>query len=92
MFDVKFTNSFKKDIETLKKRGTYNFDELFHVVDLLRKGNRLPEKYRDHQLKGSEYKGCRDCHIRGDWILIYRLKKQELILELMYTGTHSDLF
>ena len=92
MFDVRFTKSFKKDIQVLKKRGIYNFDELFCVIDLLRKGIHLPEKYKDHSLKGREFKDCRDCHIRGDWILIYRLKKQELILELLYTGTHSDLF
>lgn len=87
MFDVKYTNSFKKDIEVLKKS-----DELFVVVDLLRNGVPLPPKYKDHPLKGKEFKGCRDCHIRGDWILVYRPRKQELILELLYTGTHSDLF
>lgn len=92
MFNVKYTKSFKKDIETLKKRGIYNFDELFYVVDMLRNGIQLPAKYQDHPLKGKEYKGCRDCHIRGDWLLIYRINKNDLILELMYTGTHSDLF
>ena len=45
-----------------------------------------------HQLKGKEFKGCRECHIEPDWLLVYRVIDDELILELLYTGTHSDLF
>ena len=61
------------------------------VVDMLAAGNELPEKYRDHSLSGN-FAGCRECHITPDWLLIYEIANEELILYLTRTGTHSDLF
>ena len=61
------------------------------VVDMLAAGNELPEKYRDHSLSGN-FAGCRECHITPDWLLIYEISNEELILYLTRTGTHSDLF
>lgn len=54
-------------------------------------GETLPEKYRDHSLTGN-FSGCRECHITPDWLLIYEISQQVLILYLTRTGTHSDLF
>ena len=64
-----------------------------NVVDTLQQGLPLDEKYRDHELKGT-YKGFRECHIQPDWLLIYSKEDEgELhILNLVRTGTHSDLF
>ena len=91
MLEILYLNSFKKDYKLAKKRGT-NISKLKTVIEIIAEGKKLPEKYKDHQLKGSEYKGCRECHIEPDWLLVYRIINQELILELLYTGTHSDLF
>jgi mRNA interferase YafQ len=66
--------------------------ELFkEVVGMLLDGIPLPAKYHDHPLKGGR-RGYRDCHIQGDWVLIYKINKSVLKLLLSETGTHSDLF
>lgn len=84
------TGTFKKDLKLAIKRG-YNTDLLGFVVDALAAGKPLLEKYKDHNLTGN-YKGCRECHITPDWLLIYEVSGGELILYLTRTGTHSDLF
>lgn len=89
-YNLVLTSLFKKDLKAIKKRG-YNLDLLKDVVDMLCDGMTLPEKYNDHNLIGS-YKGCRECHITPDWLLIYEISEGELILYLTRTGTHSDLF
>ena len=90
MLNVRYTVQFKKDYKLAIKRG-YNQKELEKVIDLLKTGEPLPQIYKDHPLSG-EWKHYRDCHIRPDWILIYRILEDSLILELSRTGTHSDLF
>ena len=90
MLNVRYTVQFKKDYKLAVKRG-YNPKELEKVIDLLKTGEPLPQIYKDHPLSG-EWKNYRDCHIRPDWILIYRIIEDSLILELSRTGTHSDLF
>lgn len=84
------TGAFKKDLKLAIRRG-YNTDLLGFVVDSLAAGETLPEKYKDHNLTGN-YKGCRECYITPDWLLIYEISDGELILYLTRTGTHSDLF
>lgn len=84
------TGKFKKDLKAVIKRG-YNIALLEVVVDTLASGQELPIKYKDHALIGS-YKGCRECHITPDWLLIYEVDGNELILYLTRTGLHSDLF
>ena len=84
------TGRFKKDLKILKKRG-YDLNLLGVVVDMLASGEKLPEKYREHNLLGN-YAGCRECHITPDWLLIYELTEDELFLYLTRTGTHRDLF
>lgn len=81
---------FKKDLKVIKKRG-YNLLLLGEVVDTLAAGGALPEKNKDHALSGN-FAGCRECHITPDWLLIYEIADEELILYLTRTGTHSDLF
>lgn len=82
------TSQFKKDIKKQRKRGK-EIGKIKKVIELLFTGKILPPQYKDHPLIGN-WKGCRDCHIEPDWILIYRISQYELRLER--TGTHSDLF
>ena len=91
MLKLRFTNSFRKDYKLLKKRG-YDLSLLDETVEKLLNGKKLEERYRDHILLGSKYKGLHECHILSDWLLVYRIIEECLILELCYTGTHSDLF
>jgi mRNA interferase YafQ len=93
MIDFKYkierTSRFKKDYKRIKKRG-YDISLLAEVLTLLAQGEPLPEKYQDHPLKG-QYKGCRECHITSDWLLIYEISNETLYLYLTRTGTHADL-
>lgn len=84
------TATFKRDLKRLKKRG-YELSLLATVVDTLAQGSTLPTKYKDHILVG-DYKGCHECHITPDWLLVYKIVENDLILYLTHTGTHSDLF
>ena len=89
-FDIKPTSRFKKDLNLALKRG-YNMSLLQTVVDILCSGESLPEKYKDHDLTG-EWVNHRECHITPDWLLIYKIEDDILVLTLTRTGTHSDLF
>lgn len=92
MLEPKFTGQFKKDYKLAIKRG-FNPDKLESVVTMLCNEQPLPENYKDHPLTNSRnYKNMRECHIEPDWLLVYRIIKDNLILELIRTGTHSDLF
>ena len=88
-YEVKFTNQFKRDLKLAKKQNK-GLDELFEVVSILADGGTLDARYRDHDLSGN-YKGTRECHIEPDWLLVYEIQKDELLLLLVRTGTHSDL-
>ena len=90
MLEVKFTSKFKKDYKLIKKRGM-NTSLLKEIVAKLANNIPLEEKYKDHELTGN-YKGFRECHIQPDWLLIYLIDDNKLILTLSRTGTHSDLF
>jgi len=89
-YKIERTSRFKKDYKLIKKRG-YDIRLLQEIVSILVEGDTLPEKYLDHPLKG-DYKGCRECHITPDWLLIYEVVENTLKLYLTRTGTHSDLF
>lgn len=89
-YQIVQTRQFKKDLKLMIKRG-YNINLLGTVVDTLASGRELPVKYKDHELLGN-YKGCRECHITSDWLLIYEVDGDELFLYLTRTGSHSDLF
>ena len=90
MYDVKFTTAYKKSYKLMKKRGL-DISALDDVVDLLRQGKQLDEKYRDYGLTGN-FVGFRECHIRPDWLLVYFIENDVLTLTLVDTGTHADLF
>lgn len=90
IYQIRWTNQYKKDVKLAKKRN-YNISELVEVVKKLSFGLPLEEKYKDHALEGN-WKNHRELHIRPDWLLIYQIKDDILILELSRTGTHSDLF
>ncbi len=90
MLNLRYSNKFKKDYKLIQKRG-YKIDKLKEVITILREQKSLPEKYQDHALMGN-YVGFRECHIEPDWLLIYKIENDELLLVLSRTGTHSDLF
>lgn len=90
MYQVKFTNAYKKAYKLMKKRGL-EVALLDEVVDLLRQGKQLDERHRDHALTGN-FAGFRECHIRPDWLLIYLVQNDVLTLTLIDTGSHADLF
>ena len=90
MYKVKFTTAYKRSYKLMHKRGL-DLSQLDKIVDELRKGNTLDEKYKDHALQG-KFIGFRECHIKPDWLLVYKLDNDILVLTLVNTGSHSDLF
>ena len=89
-YTVKPTTRFQRDLKRIQKRG-YDISRLTAVIKLLASGETLPDVYHDHPLSG-DLSDCRECHITPDWLLIYEIDGQNLILYLTRTGTHSDLF
>ena len=87
-YPVRRTRQFQKDVKRLKRSGK-TIEKLLFVINQIAEGEKLSRKYRDHSLKGA-FKGKRDCHIEDDWILLYSIKDNELIL--YRTGSHSQLF
>ena len=90
MLTIRYEASFKRDYKRIKRRG-YNIRLMEEVIGLLVQQKPLPERYKDHSLIG-DYAGCRECHITPDWLLVYQISQDKLILVLTRTGTHSDLF
>lgn len=89
-YDVRFTNQFKKDIRLAQRQGK-NVDKVFDVIVRLADGEKLEPKYRDHELIG-DYKGYRECHIEPDWLLVYQIVDNVLVLLLYRLGSHSESF
>jgi mRNA interferase YafQ len=81
---------FRKEVRRAERRGK-DLAKLQQVIELLCRGQTLPTRYRDHALIGN-FKGCRDCHLEPDWLLIYRLSKDGSMVCLERTGSHADLF
>lgn len=91
-YEIVLTSAFKKELKVIKKRHK-DLDKLTKVVNSLANNVKLDEKYKDHALISStRFKNCRECHIEPDWLLVYKKNNKELILFLIETGTHSDLF
>ena len=89
MLKPEFTGQFKKDYKLAVKRGC-DPQKLSAVVELLCEEKPLPSAYRDHALTNSKnYKDMRECHIQPDWLLVYRIENDLLVLTLSRTGTHS---
>ncbi|MBQ6924408.1 MAG: type II toxin-antitoxin system YafQ family toxin [Kiritimatiellae bacterium] len=89
-YAVRRTARFRKELRKMLKRGA-DIGKLETVVALLAAGEALPPQYRDHALTG-DMAGTRDCHVTPDWILLYRIEEDVLVLVLTRTGTHADLF
>lgn len=91
-YQIRYTSEFKKNYKKIKKQGR-DVQKLINVVSKLANGLELEEKYKNHLLIDSKnYKGCGECHIEPDWLLVYRYVDNELILILIATGSHSELF
>ena len=89
-YTLRYTGEFKRSLKRCLKRG-YDEQLLTDVLNILAREGRLPEKYRPHILHG-QYEGYWECHIAPDWLLVYKIHANLLILELTRTGTHADLF
>ena len=87
---VRWTTQFKKDYKSALKRRL-DIDLLDDIIRALSKGETLPKKNKDHALSG-DWDGHRECHILPNWLLIYRVENDVLVLTLVRPGTHSDLF
>lgn len=91
-YEVKTTSRFDKGLKKLIKQSK-NLEKLMEVVVILANRGELDKKYRNHKLINDKYfKDCYECHIEPDWLLIYKYENKELILLLIATGSHSDLF
>ena len=89
-YTVKYTTQFRKDYKLAIKHGL-KIALLEQAITLLAMGQALPAQNRDHALTG-DWVGHRECHIQPDWLLIYRIEEDVLVLTLTRTGSHSDLF
>ena len=90
MLKLETTVQFRRDYKRMIKRGCKR-ELIEKVIDTLLEEKALDPKHRDHELKGN-YVGFRECHIQPDWLLVYMVDKDRLILTASRTGTHSDLF
>lgn len=89
-YDLKYTSRFKKDFKQAKKQKR-DIEKLFDVIERIANGETLEAKWKDHAL-GGDYSGARECHIEPDWLLIYEVFEDTLVLSLLRIGSHSDLF
>lgn len=90
MYRIKATRRFEKDLKRCKKRG-YDMSKIRQVLTLLQETGTVPPQYKPHKLVGN-YEGKWECHINGDWLLVWEPHEDELLLILSNTGSHSDLF
>ena len=92
MLNLEYTNQFKKDIKKITKQGL-DIEKLHKVIDVLQKQEKLPAQYRVHLLGNSRnYKNMRECQNVADWLLIYKIYDDAMILVAVRTGSHSELF
>ena len=89
-YELQFTSQFKKDLKLAKKQNK-DLGKLFEVIDILANGETLDAKYKDHSLTGN-YRGTRECHVEPDWLLIYEIRGDVLVLMHYRLGSHSELF
>ncbi len=90
MYKIVYTNRMKKDAKLMQKRGK-DMGKLTNVLSLLASGTPLPSQYKDHALTGN-LQDFRECHIESDWLLMYQIYENTLILSATATGSHADLF
>ena len=90
-YTIRYSGQFKRSYKLCKKRGL-DISKLEHVIRLLAQSGSLPKEYDPHKLVGRKWSGYWECHIDPNWLLIWDQNDTELILLLLDTGTHSDLF
>ena len=91
-YEIIMTSAFKKELKNLKKKNK-DLSKLTEIVNKLANYEKLDLKNRDHSLVNNlRFQNCRECHIEPDWLLVYKKNYDELILFLIETGSHSDLF
>ena len=90
MYKLIISTKFRKDLKRMERRG-FDRREMESALNTLCEGDPLPASFRDHALVGN-YKGCRECHLKPDWLLIYDVDGDKLILAAIRTGTHAELF
>ena len=91
MLKIVRSNQFKKDVKLLSRSGSKDMSKLREVIVTLVNEEQLDKKHRNHPLVNN-WKGCLECHIGPDWLLIYRVSREKKELELVRTGSHSELF
>ncbi len=92
IYEIKTTSKFNKNLKRVIKQNK-DVEKLIKVVERLANNQTLDSKYKNHKLiNDKNFKDCNECHIEPDWLLIYRIENNELILLLLVTGSHSDLF
>ena len=89
MYQIEFTNEMKRNVKLMRGRGK-DLRKLTEVLDILARGEQLPARNKDHQLTGN-LRDFRECHIEPDWLLIYQVHDDILVLTATATGTHADL-
>ena len=90
MYEIVYTGQFRKSLKKCARRGL-DIQMFATVIDILQEKGELPEQYHPHKLQG-KYKGCWECHIQPDWLLVWKQNDKELYLIMVDTGSHSDLF
>ena len=89
---IKTTKEFNKNLRKIEKQGK-DLNKLKEVINTLATKRELDKKYRNHKLRDNKYfKNCYECHIESDWLLVYQYLNDKLILLLVNTGSHSELF
>lgn len=90
MYKIVYTNRMKRDAKLMKKQGK-DMGKLVQALSLLASGDPMPEQYKDHSLTGN-LKDFRECHLEPNWLLMYQIFEDTLILSATATGSHTDLF
>lgn len=91
MYIFKYSSRFKKDLKRVKKNKNFDIEILSSIIEILRVGKKLNEKYRNHKLHG-EFKECYECHLKPNIFLMYRIDQKDGIVYLFRIGSHSELF
>lgn len=90
MYEFIYTGQFKRSLKRCVRRGL-DINRLREALDILRQEGELPQRFSPHKLTG-RYVDCWECHIQPDWLLVWQRNDNELVLILLDTGTHADLF
>ncbi len=91
MYSVILSSRYRRSLKRIKRHKDFNRAKLEEAIGILERGEKLPQKYSDHELTGN-LKGYRECHVQNDLLLVYQIVKGELVLLLVNLGSHSDLF